>query len=89
MEECFINIVVRQNSSLLEILVQNTGSSFEDNLLDKLRNKMITPRGFGIGLLNIDKRLRLMYGTDCLFLYNENGMATASIRFPQADMTGD
>lgn len=89
MEECFINIIIQQNSSLLEILVQNTGSSFEDNLLNKLRDKTITPNGLGIGLLNIDKRLRLMYGTDCLFLYNENGMATASIRFPQTDITGE
>lgn len=82
-EECRIHILVRRRDGFLEILVQNTGSVLEDDLLNKLKDQTIRPKGFGIGLLNIDKRLRLMYGTDCLFLSNESGMATACIRLPQ------
>ena len=85
-EECKIDVQVRRSNSLLEILVRNTGSSFENDLLSKLRDKTILPKGFGIGLLNIDRRLRLMYGRGCLFLFNENHMATACIRLPLNDI---
>ena len=57
-EECVINILVQKEGTYLQILVQNTGSVFEDHLLDKLQDGTITPKGFGIGLLNIDKRFR-------------------------------
>lgn len=82
-EECVINILVQKKGTYLQILVQNTGSVFEDHLLDKLQDGTITPKGFGIGLLNIDKRFRLMFGENYSFtLYNKNGMATACIQFP-------
>lgn len=74
-EECRIEISVRRREGLLEILVQNTGSRFEDDLLNKLRSGAVTPRGFGIGLLNIDKRIKLMFGPDYgLSLYNTPGI---------------
>ncbi|MDO4292335.1 MAG: ATP-binding protein [Eubacteriales bacterium] len=87
-EECRIEIFVQKINNQLEIRVQNTGSQFEDQLLEKLSSGKIVPRGFGIGLPNIDKRIRLMFGSDCgLLLYNADGMATACIRLP-LDNTG-
>ena len=47
-EECVINILVQKKGTNLQILVQNTGSVFEDHLLDKLQDGTITPKGFGI-----------------------------------------
>ena len=48
----------------LLIEVKNNGSSFEEHLLEKLETEEIQPHGFGIGLLNIHKRLLLAYGND-------------------------
>lgn len=92
-EECRIEISVRRREAFLEILVQNTGSRFENDLLNKLRSGAVTPRGFGIGLLNIDKRIKLMFGPGYgLTLCNAPGifapetnaeeMATARILLP-------
>ena len=82
-KKCLIEISVQRQHEFLEIIVQNSGSRFEDGLLEKLRNGAVTPKGFGIGLLNIDKRIKLMFGSDYgLFLSNENEMATARIHLP-------
>ena len=53
------------------------------HLLEKLRQKTVTPHGYGIGLLNIEKRLEFAFGKEAgLELYNEDGMATARITIP-------
>lgn len=56
---------------LLIIRITNTGSSFEDNFMEKLLKEEIRPHGFGIGILNIHRRLQLSYGEDYgVRLYN-------------------
>lgn len=80
---CRIEISIHKAGSALEIRVKNTGSRFEANLLEKLRCQDITPKGFGIGLLNIDQRIKLMFNASYgLKLYNENHMAVALITIP-------
>lgn len=82
-EVCHINLAVSIQNEVLCISVSNEGSCFEDNLLEKLRNKTRKPHGFGIGLLNIDERIRLMFGDGYgLALTNEKGFAIATIRLP-------
>ena len=62
----------------------NNDSQFEDNLLEKLQNNKVKPHGFGIGLLNIHKRLQLIFGADYgLELYNaDDNHAVAQINIP-------
>lgn len=82
-EECFVEILIERKTETLYIQVRNSGSRFEKGLLEKLQNGEITPKGFGIGLLNIDKRIRLMFGPGYgLSLYNENNMAVALVTVP-------
>ncbi len=82
-EECVIEIAIQKSEDNLHIFVKNTGSQFEENLLEKLKNKVIKPKGFGIGLLNIDNRVKLMFGPVYgLKLYNEADMAVALISLP-------
>ena len=66
------------------IEVENTGSQFADGLLQKLADQTVVPKGFGIGLLNIEKRLKLMYGPSYgLTLFNRDGdHAVAKIHIP-------
>lgn len=71
-EVCLIRIDIRRRADFLEIRVSNTGSRFADRLLEKLYDGTITPRGSGIGLMNIDQRIRLMFPqAGQLRLYND------------------
>lgn len=63
--------------------MKNDGSQFELGLLEKLRANPKNSRGFGIGLINIDTRIKLTYGENYgLDVYNENNKAVARISIP-------
>lgn len=80
---CHIDLQLNVKNGNLIVQVRNEGSQFEDNLLEKLRQKQNAPRGFGIGLLNIDQRIRLLFGdTYGLSLSNEKDFAMATITLP-------
>lgn len=82
-ETCEISITVRKVENTLQIAVANTGSIFEEDLLEKLDRAEIVPRGHGIGLLNINKRLKLTYGEQYgLELHNETDCAVATVTIP-------
>lgn len=70
-ETCFISVSAFSSDGNLIIEVKNNGSHFDENLLEKLEAQRIQPHGFGIGILNIHKRLNITYGSDYgLYLYN-------------------
>lgn len=78
-----IQISASNDGNDLLIVVSNTGSQFEDALLEKLNTHATQTHGFGIGLINIDERLRLKYGDAYgLTLSNSDDMAVAHIRIP-------
>lgn len=82
-ELCAIHIAACLCHDALEITVSNTGSQFPDDLLEKLEAGDVEPHGFGIGILNIQKRLHLMFGgTYGLQFYNENGRAVVQMHIP-------
>jgi two-component system sensor histidine kinase YesM len=83
-DTCSIIIDSMIHPSHLSIFVKNTDSQFEDQLLIKLSEGEIVSHGFGIGLTNIDKRLKLTFGEEYgLLLYNEDDFAVAEIRIPK------
>lgn len=61
-DTCFIRISGYIKGDSIFIQVVNNGSQFEKKLLKKLETNEVTPRGLGIGLLNIHRRLQLIYG---------------------------
>jgi len=72
-EVCHIWLEGSRHKDTIVIDVINNGSQFETDLLEKLENGLITPHGFGIGLLNIHKRIQLTYGTGYgLTLFNKD-----------------
>lgn len=86
-DTCYIQIRGYLTDSEIRIEVCNSGSQFEEDLLHKLETKEVTPRGLGIGLLNIHRRLCLIYGNEYgLSLFNtDEDHATACIRMPVHD----
>lgn len=82
-DECRIIISAKVETPYLFIYVKNSGSKFETDLLHKLQSKTITPKGMGIGLLNINQRIQLQFGTPYgVTLYNENKWAVAQLCLP-------
>ncbi len=83
-ETCLIEITAYADNALAIIQIKNNGSQFEDDLLLKLENHQITPRGNGIGILNIQKRIQLSYGEGygLQFFNPDEDHAVAQIQIP-------
>ena len=84
LDECHVYISAKrtpENQLLIE--VKNNGSVFEDNLLEKLQASEREAQGLGIGLININQRIRLLFGQEYgVFLSNENDFAIAAMLIP-------
>ncbi len=87
MEECLdvcqIIVCAYLSDGNLHIKVANEGSSFEDDLLNKLEEGKRESHGFGIGLTNINQRIQILFGSQYgLRVYNEEDMAVVMITLP-------
>lgn len=83
-ETCTIRVTITEEANQYRIQVANTGSSFEDNLLEKLEQHSIKPQGTGVGLVNINSRLQLLYGEQYgLHIHNTDGMAIVILTIPK------
>lgn len=83
-EMCTIRVIIQEMGKDYQIRVANTGSRFEPDLLRKIEHKEIRPQGSGVGLVNINSRLKLLYGDQYgLNFYNENGMAVVMLSIPK------
>ena len=89
-ETCHITILSmetdkteKRKERCIRISVANSGSSFDKDLLELLRQDKKQPSRSGIGLLNIDKRIKLLFGENYgLSLSNQEDCAVASITIP-------
>lgn len=82
-EDCMISISAFSSRNQLTILLKNTGSVFEEDLLQKLITKEIIPHGFGIGVLNVNNRLNLAFGDNySMEFFNQNNCAAVRITIP-------
>ena len=78
-----ISVYPYQRGDFLIIEVANQGSSFEENLLENLQNGSKSSHGFGIGLLNINQRIQMLFGDAYgLSFLNEEDKAIAIITLP-------
>ncbi|MDF2886267.1 MAG: sensor histidine kinase [Lacrimispora sp.] len=83
-EMCCIRVTITEMELDYQIKVSNTGSSFDSDLLSKIENREIHPQGSGVGLVNINSRLKLLYGSNYgLSFYNKNGMAVVMMSIPK------
>lgn len=65
----------------MKILVKNSGSAFEDNLLELLDTQQKTPNRSGL-VFKVNKRIKLLFGDAYgLSLYNEGEFAVANHYF--------
>lgn len=78
-----IELSLKVKDGIMYFQIKNTGSEMEEELLEKLTAGEIVPKGHGIGLLNIDKRVKMQFGESYgLSLYNDEEYAIAELRIP-------
>lgn len=85
-----IRIFVREEKCICQ--VRNTGPEPEKELMRKLKEGNIQPRGNGIGLLNIQQRVQFVFGEEYgVDIFRENDETVAQIRIkciPAQDYKG-
>jgi len=59
---CRISVTAKQFQDLIRIEVTDNGPGIDEDVLEKLKNMELESKGFGIGLSNIDKRIKLIFG---------------------------
>lgn len=89
-EDCLICLTCSKDEDILQIYVKNSGSEFEENLLEKLRTHEIREKGLGIALLNIQERIQLLFGEEYgLSFYNEGEYAVVKMEIPYIPVKGE
>lgn len=77
---CHVFVAIYREQDHLVVKVQNDGSVMDEELLDKLKRREMQLNGFGIGLLNINQRIQILFGEEYgLAFSNEEGYATATL----------
>jgi two-component system sensor histidine kinase YesM len=59
---CTIRLTAHRSEENVLITVENNGSCIDVDVLDKLKSNVYEPSGNGIGLINIDSRIKLIFG---------------------------
>ena len=77
---CTITVSSKENESDLEIYIEDNGPGIEKDFLEKIRKFEITPKSTGIGLKNINDRLKLLFGEESgIQINSEVGKGTTII----------
>ncbi len=82
LECCVIRMYSRPNGEYIDIIVEDNGPGMPEDILEKLSRGEIVAEGFGIGLININKRIKLAYRDEqCgLFIECANGVTRVTVR---------
>ena len=79
---CQIQFTVTRKDKYVCVQVKNTGTQFKEDLLMQLRHNQIKATRNGIGLLNVDNRLKLFFQQEYeLKFYNISPYAVAEVTF--------
>lgn len=82
-EPCTITVSGYTDHDTAVITVSNTGSFLDSDILEKLKSGSRSPQGFGIGLTNIDSRIRILYGEEFgLSFSQKNNVTTVIMTLP-------
>jgi two-component system sensor histidine kinase YesM len=59
---CVITITAEEKDGLIEVTVSDNGPGMDESILARLKSGEVKPQGSGVGLRNIDERIRLLFG---------------------------
>lgn len=84
LEESRIAIRVKDAGAEVAVCVENSGSEIDTDILNRLKQGSAKPKGQGIGLVNIDSRIKIIFGEKYgLRFLNENDCAAVFFTIPK------
>ena len=85
LSSCSIRIFDRIGSEFTEIIVEDNGAGFDEDIMGKIESGVLSAHGNGTALLNIHKRLRYAFSDPCglSFRKQKDGMQVI-IRIPNS-----
>ena len=82
-ETCKIKMTLLCEENWFEVQVWDNGQGIDEDILTKLQEGVVKPQNTGIGLANIQDRVKLIYGHDYgLSFRNQNNGTLVSLRLP-------
>jgi two-component system sensor histidine kinase YesM len=77
---CTIRVSFISADDCIRIMIEDNGLGIEPELLQQINSGNFKPRGFGIGLKNINERLKLVFGDEYgIIVYSQPGEGTKVI----------
>lgn len=89
LEPCTLTVRIFTEAGDCICEVRNNGPAPKENLMEKLRNKQVVPRGNGVSLLNIDRRIKTVFGEQygiSIYRDSQKEETVVSARFRQISM---
>lgn len=77
---CEIAVCISRQGDTLCVAVTNDGSEIDEDIIQQMKDGTVRAKGNGIGLINIDTRIKLLFGRD-YGLQFENGFDTVTVSF--------
>lgn len=87
-DPCHILVRAKAENGRAFVSVTNNGPPIDTDILRKLKSREAVPSGNGIGLSNIDARLKMLFGEDCgLHFMNDGENVIVSFSVPLREET--
>ena len=82
-EQCMLRVVACRKNEYLYVGVTDNGPPLDEKIVERLRSGEVLSKGNGIGILNIDDRIKLIYGEEYgLKVENKTDEKTISFLIP-------
>ena len=82
-EPCLIRVTGQVHEKIVEIAIEDSGGSLDENILKKLESGEVLPKGNGVGLSNVDARIKLVFSGDYgLSISSKKGCSKVTICIP-------
>lgn len=89
LEPCRIRITGHILEDEVQIVVEDNGGSLDEEILKKLEDGEICPKGNGVGLSNVNKRIQLAFSKEYgLSVSTQKQFSRVTIHLPKGDATG-
>ncbi len=79
LEPCIISIRTQEMEHSFQLIVEDNGPGISEDMLEKLEKKQVKPSGLGIGLINIHKRIQLLFSDEYGLKLHNTGHGTKVI----------
>lgn len=83
LEPCMIRVTGQVYEKTAEIAIEDSGGNLDEDILNKLKSGDVLPKGNGVGLSNVNARIKLVFSGDYgLYISSTKGSSKVTIRIP-------